>query len=61
MNALCGPVITQNIKYYFPLFFSKERVYISSSMCSDWMFTINHPIAVNNTNTCGAPYKERFT
>ena len=27
---------------------------------SDWMFTINHPIAVNITNKCGAPYKEWF-
>jgi hypothetical protein len=49
---------------YFPLYFSKERVYIrgapnvclSKNLCqkrSDWMFTINHPIAVHITNKCG--------
>ena len=49
---------------YFPLYFSKERVYtsegyrmlaLSKHRCqkrSDWMFTINHPIAVNITNKC---------
>ena len=47
---------------YFPLYFSKERAYTSEGYrmakhrCqkrSDWMFTINHPIAVNITNNCG--------
>ena len=28
---------------------------------SDWMFMINHPIAVNITNKCRPPYKEWFT
>ena len=57
---------------YFPLYFSKESVYIrgipnvclSKHRCqkrSDWMFTIIHPIAVNITNKCGGPYKELFT
>ena len=49
---------------YFPLYFSKESVYIrgvpnvclSKHRCqkrSDWMFRINHPITVNITNKCG--------
>jgi hypothetical protein len=45
----------------FSLYFSKEKVYTSEgyrmfALCqkrSDWMFRINHPIAVNITNKCG--------
>ena len=54
------------------ILFEGESVYIGgvSNVClskhrcqkrSDWMFTINHPIAVNITNKCGAPSKEWFT
>jgi hypothetical protein len=40
------------------------NVCLSKHRCqkrSDWMFTINHPIAVKITNKCGASYKEWCT
>ena len=64
------PVFTS--LYLLPfILFEGESVYIrgvpnvclSKHRCqkrSDWMFTINHPIAVDITNKCGAPYKEWF-
>ena len=56
----------------FPfILFEGESVYIRgiSNAClskhwcqkrSDWMFTINHPIAVNITNKCGLRNKEEL-